>query len=543
MWQQVYDPLGSQYLSALVAALPIILFLLGLTIFKWSGLKAATISLILALTLAAAVFHMPITSSLSAVGYGFLGGLWPIGWIVLMAVWLYRISVRAGNFTIIQGSISAISPDQRIQALLIAFCFGGFLEGAAGFGIPIAICAALLVTLGFEPVKAALYALIANAASGAYGAIGIPVIVGAKQGGVEQAALNAEMILVVQIISALIPLLIVIIQDGMRGLRQIGLIALLIGVVISALQSIFLLTLGSELADIVPPLVGLIVLASICMKWQPKFIYREPDATSVEEAAHEERYTGSQIFKAWSPFLILSGMILLWSAPFMKNLWAENGPLSFTTVAIPMPALNKAIQQVSPIVTEPKAVTAVFNWTILGASGTAILIAALMTAAVSQISWSATLEELKGAFLQLWKPLLMICLVMAVANVMNFAGMSSSIALAVAATGTIFPLLSPIIGWIGVFVTGSVVNNNTLFAALQATTAQQIGASPTLLVASNTAGGVMAKIVSPQSIAIASASVNMSGEESKITNAAIKYSIGLLVVMCIWVFALSLIAR
>lgn len=548
MWQQVYDPLNNQALSALVASIPILIFLLGLTVLKMKGLHAALVSLASAVLLAIFVFGMPAASSLSAIGYGFLSGIWPIGWIVLMAVWLYRITVRAGNFEVIRGSVSAISADQRIQVLLIAFCFGGFLEGAAGFGIPIAICAALLVTLGFEPVKACLVALVSNVASGAYGAIGIPVLTGSTVSGVPQADLNAMMVWVLQIITAFIPVLLVMMLDGIRGLKQTGLLALGLGVVVSAVQSGVLVALGPELADIIPYLLGLVLLALIMMKWQPAHIYREPGAPSLEElGSNPSGFSFTGIVKAWSPFIILSAMILLWSTPTIKTLvrpatdTTAAGLLNWTTVPVQMPNLHGAISQVAPIVAEETAMKAVWNWNSFAASGTAILFAALITILISNISWKAAFEELGGAWRQLWQPILMICLVMAVANVMNFGGMSSALALALAAVGSAFPLLSPIIGWIGVFVTGSVVNNNTLFAGLQATTASQIGASPSLLVAANTAGGVMAKIVSPQSIAIAAASVNMAGQESKITNAAIKVSLVLLAILCIWVFVLSMI--
>lgn len=548
MWQQVYDPLNNQALSALVASIPILIFLLGLTVLKMKGLHAALVSLASAVLLAIFVFGMPAASSLSAIGYGFLSGMWPIGWIVLMAVWLYRITVRAGNFEVIRGSVSAISADQRIQVLLIAFCFGGFLEGAAGFGIPIAICAALLVTLGFEPVKACLVALVSNVASGAYGAIGIPVLTGSTVSGVPQADLNAMMVWVLQIISAFIPVLLVMMLDGLRGLKQTGLLALGLGVVVSAVQSGVLVALGPELADIIPYLLGLVLLALIMMKWQPAYIYREPGAPSLEElGSNPAGFSFTGIVKAWSPFIILSAMILLWSTPTIKTLvrpatdTTAAGLLNWTTVPVQMPNLHGAISQVAPIVAEETAMKAVWNWNSFAASGTAILFAALITILISNISWKAAFEELGGAWRQLWQPILMICLVMAVANVMNFGGMSSALALALAAVGSAFPLLSPIIGWIGVFVTGSVVNNNTLFAGLQATTASQIGASPSLLVAANTAGGVMAKIVSPQSIAIAAASVNMAGQESKITNAAIKVSLVLLAILCIWVFVLSMV--
>ena len=539
MWQQTYDPLNSPVLSALVAAVPIILFLLGLTVLKLSGLKSALLTLGTTLIIGCAVFGLPITAGAGSILSGFLSGAWPIGWIVLMAVWLYRIAVRAGNFDIVRSSVSSISNDQRIQVLLIAFCFGGFIEGAAGFGIPIAISAALLVSLGFNPLKASMLALVANAASGAYGAIGIPVTTAAKVGGLDIAHLSAGMVPVLQIFVAFVPLLMVAIQDGMRGIREVGLVALMTGIIFSGGQAAILILLGSpELVDIIPPLLSLVALALVMQKWQPKHIYRESTAPSLEEAQAQQsvKHTGAEIVKAWSPFIFLSATILLWSTA-LKPIFATNGLLGAATLAFPIPGIHEAITTGAG-----KTVTAMFSWNILGASGTAILVAAIITVLTSKISWGEAFEELGGTWNQLKMPILMICLVMSVANVMNYAGMTTSIALALAAAGPVFPLLSPIIGWIGVFVTGSVTNANVLFAGLQSTTAAQIAVDPTLLVAANTAGGVMGKIVSPQSIAIAAAAVNSAGEESKITSMSIKYSAILLGLVCVWSFALSLMA-
>ena len=539
MWQQTYDPLNSPVLSALVAAVPIILFLLGLTVLKLSGLKSALLTLVTTLIIGCAIFGLPITAGAGSILSGFLSGAWPIGWIVLMAVWLYRIAVRAGNFDIVRSSVSSISNDQRIQVLLIAFCFGGFIEGAAGFGIPIAISAALLVSLGFNPLKASMLALVANAASGAYGAIGIPVTTAAKVGSLDTAHLSAGMVPVLQIFVAFVPLLMVAIQDGMRGIREVGLVALMTGVIFSGGQAAILMLLGSpELVDIIPPLLSLVALALVMQKWQPKHIYREPTAPSLEEAQAQQnvKHTGGEIVKAWSPFIFLSATILLWSTA-LKPVFATTGPLGAATLAFPIPGIHEAITTGTG-----KTVTAMFSWNTLGASGTAILVAAIITILTSKISWGEAFEELGGTWNQLKMPIIMICLVMSVANVMNYAGMTTSIALALAAAGPVFPLLSPIIGWIGVFVTGSVTNANVLFAGLQSTTAAQIAVDPTLLVAANTAGGVMGKIVSPQSIAIAAAAVNSAGEESKITSMSIKYSAILLGLVCVWSFALSLMA-
>ena len=550
MWQQVYDPLHSTVLSALVAAAPIILFLLSLTVFKLTGIKSALLSLAAALGIGIFVFGLPASAGAGSILYGFLAGMWPIGWIVLMAVWLYRISVRAGNFDIVRSSVSAISTDQRIQMLLIAFCFGGFLEGAAGFGIPIAIAAALLVNLGFNPLKASMFALIANAASGAYGAIGIPVTTAANYGNIDLAGLSIDIVPVLQIFSMLIPVLMVAIQDGVRGVREVGPVALLIGAVFSGGQSAILFFLGSpELVDIIPPLLALVVLALMMRVWQPKNIYREPTAPTLEEVQEQGavKHTAGEILNAWSPFVYLSVAILLWSTA-LKPVFAKatkpgenDGLLGFSTILFNIPGVHGAIEQAAPIVTKPTPVKAVFTWNILGASGTAILVAVLVTVLFSKISWKAAFEELSGTWKQLWLPILMICLVMSLANVMNYAGMISSIALAASAAGAFFPLISPVIGWIGVFVTGSVTNNNVLFAGLQSATAHQINVNPTLLVASNTAGGVMGKIVSPQSIAIAAAAVNSAGQESKITSMSIKYSAILLVLVCVWVYLLSLV--
>lgn len=539
MWQQVYDPLGSLWLSALVAAVPILVFLLGLTVLKLTGLVSAVSSLVATALIALLVYGMPASATASAGLYGVLGGLWPIGWIVLMAVWLYRISVRAGNFDVIRGSISGITTDQRIQVLLIAYCFGGFLEGAAGFGIPIAICAALLVNLGFEPLRAAMLALVANAAAGAYGAIGIPVIVGAQQGGVGVADLSATMVAVTVLITAAVPFMLMAIMDGLRGLRETAPAALVTGIVFAGLQAAVLLLLGPELADIVPPLAAMVALALLMRRWSPRVAYREPGAPAPDDAG-AARPGLRRVVAAWSPFYVLSLLILLWSLPFMDSLTGEGGALSWTTLGWAMPGLHEQVLRVAPVAADPTPVTAVWGVPLLAASGTAILLAALLTTAFTRgIGWRASAQELGGAARQLAVPVVMICLVMAVANVMSFSGMSSTLGLAIAEVGRAFPLISPVIGWIGVFVTGSVVNNNTLFAGLQSVTAGQIGASQTLLVASNTAGGLAAKVVSPQSIAIATAAVDRAGSESRLMRMALPYSAALLAYLCAWVFALS----
>jgi len=536
MWQQIYDPLGNPYLSALMAAVPILFFLLALVLLKMKGLNAAIITLALSIAISALILHMPIEKILGTALFGILSGLWPIGYIVLMAVWLYKLAVKSGKFEVIRGSISTISDDQRIQVILIAFCFGAFLEGAAGFGVPIAICAALLVELGFKPIKAAMLCLLANAAAGAYGAIGIPILVGAQQGAVDLTAMSVMMIAIVQLSTLFIPTLLILVLDGFRGARETWPVLLLIGLLFSLIQTLTLYFVGPELTDIIAPLISMATLALFMQVWQPKRIYREEGAPAVSA----QRWSLRVVIAAWSPFYILTAVILIWSIPAFKALFAGDGFLASTVLHLPIPFLHLQVEELPPIAAVAHSLPAIWNVALIGAPGTAILIAALLTTLLSsKLSPSVAWAQLRIAISELWRPLTMISLIMAVAYIANFSGASSSIGLGLAETGRIFPLIAPIIGWFGVFITGSVVNSNSLFAHLQSVTAAQISTNPALLVAANTSGGVMAKLISPQSIAIAAAAVGLVGSESAILRTTLLYSFALLAYVCLWTFLLS----
>lgn len=531
---QVVDPTGQLWLSAVIAVVPILVFLLCLVVFKLSGLLAGAIATVLQIIVAVWPFGMPLISVAGAGLLGILTALWPIAYIIVVAVWLYRLSVASGRFDVIRASISGISPDQRIQVLLISFCFGAFLEGAAGFGVPIAICAALLVQLGFGPVKAAMLCLVANVAAGAYGAIGIPVIVGAQVGDVALTDLTVDMVLVLQMLTLVVPVILVMILDGWRGVRETWLVLLATSVVYSASQAGILVFLGPELADIVPGLIGMVTIFAVGRAWQPRRIYREDGGTAPDIVGQSFR----DVVVAWSPFYILTGVIFLWSIPWFKALFAPGGALAGLVLNVPIPGITGVVVPAGA----NDAVTTTWAFTPINATGTAILLAVLLT------FW--TTPQLKGARLRqefadtvrgLWRPVILIALILIVANIANFSGGSASIGFALAAVGVLFPLLAPVIGWFGVFITGSVVNNNTLFAHLQTVTAQNIGVDPTLLVAANTAGGTVAKVVSPQSIAIAAGAVGLTGREGEILRASILYSVGMLAFVCVWVFTLSLL--
>ncbi|MFB1100148.1 L-lactate permease [Terribacillus sp. JSM ZJ617] len=538
MWMQAYDPFGNEYVSALIAFLPILFFLFGLTAFKMKGILAAGLTLVISFAVAVFVFQMPALKALSAIVLGIGNGLWPIGYIVIMAVWLYKLAVKSGKFDVIRGSIASISQDHRLQLLLIGFSFNAFLEGAAGFGVPIAISAALLTQLGFKPLKAAGLCLIANAASGAFGAIGIPVITGAQLGGISSLELSRTLALILPPVSFLIPFLLVFILNGFKGIKETLPALLVLSGTYTIIQTATMIFIGPELANIGAALISMGVLALFLRKWQPKTIYREKDAEVQEEST---KYSLGQVAKAWSPFYILTIVIAFWSAPFFKNLFAPEGPLAGWIAYLKMPFLHQEVVKIAPIAVTDTPMDAILKLDFVSATGTAILVAVILTSLFSRnINWKCAVNGLQEAAKELWIPILTICFIMAFANLSNYAGLSASIGLALAKTGSLFPLFSPILGWIGVFITGSVVSNNALFGTLQVVTGSQIGTSSALLLSANTAGGVMAKLISPQSIAIATAAVKETGNESALFNQTIKYSLLLAGFVCVLTFVLSL---
>ncbi|AJS60649.1 L-lactate permease [Paenibacillus sp. IHBB 10380] len=523
MLVETFNPFNNLIISSLVAAIPIILFLLCLTLFKMKGIYAALLNLVVTFLISMFLFDLPFGESMGSMIQGAIQGIWPIGYIIIMAVWLYRTSVESGKFDILRASIAGISQDQRLQLLLIGFCFNAFLEGAAGFGVPIAICAVLLVSLGFKPLQAAMLCLIANGASGAFGAIGIPVgITGTLnlEGNVTSMDVSMMTALTLPIINFTIPFLLILLIDGFKGIKEVFPAILVVSTTYTISQAIVTLLMGPELADIIPSLLALGTLALFLRKWQPKHIFLLND-----QAVKLEKHTVGNIIKAWSPFYLLSIFVLIWSLPAFKGLFTAGEALDFTTLTFKMPGstLTSKIDLIS-------------------ATGTAILLAVLITIITTKsIGFSKGFTLFKKTVTEFWIPIVMICAILGIAKLMTYGGLTSAIGEEIAATGNFFPLLSPILGWIGVFMTGSVVNNNTLFAPIQATAGNIIGTNPALLVSANTVGGTMAKLISPQSIAIATAAVGETGKESVLTKMVLKYSLALLAFVCIWTFVLSLL--
>ncbi|MFN4030893.1 MAG: L-lactate permease [Acidovorax temperans] len=539
LWQQNYDPAGNIWLSALVALIPIVFFFLALTKLRLKGYQAGTVTVLLALGVALLFYKMPVSAALASAVYGFFYGLWPIAWIIVAAVFLYKLSVKTGQFDVIRSSILSVTHDQRLQLILVGFCFGAFLEGAAGFGAPVAITAALLVGLGFKPLYAAGLCLIANTAPVAFGAMGIPVIVAGQVSGIDPFLIGQMAGRQLPFMTILVLFWIMAIMDGWRGVKETWPAVLVGGGSFAVVQFLTANYIGPELPDITSAIVSLIALTAFLKVWQPTRIFRFDTAESTTsqttgtkapaaakpQAGAAAPLTAGAIVKAWSPFIILTAMVTLWSLKPFKALFAAGGPLASTIINIPVPMLDKLVAKMPPVVAQATPYSAVYTFNWLAATGTAILIAAILTIAFARFSPAKAVATLGETVRELVIPIYSIGMVLAFAFVANYSGLSATLALALAHTGQAFVFFSPFLGWIGVFLTGSDTSANALFGALQATTANQLGLSPVLTVAANTTGGVTGKMISPQSIAIACAAVGLAGKESDLFRFTVKHSL------------------
>ncbi|MFF7710753.1 lactate permease LctP family transporter [Pseudomonas sp. NPDC007930] len=525
-WQQLYSPLGSLGLSAAAAVLPIVFFFVALAVLRLKGHVAGSVTLLLALLVAVLAFGMPAGMALAAAGYGFMYGLWPIAWIIVAAVFLYKLTVNSGQFEVIRSSVLSITDDQRLQVLLIGFCFGAFLEGAAGFGAPVAITAALLVGLGFNPLYAAGLCLIANTAPVAFGALGIPIIVAGQVTGIDAMKIGAMAGRQLPLLSLFVPFWLVFIMDGLRGVKETWPAALVAGGSFAVTQYFTSNFIGPELPDITSALASLVATTLFLKTWQPQ---RAQLAASAGAAAVQPeapaQYSGAEVFKAWSPFLILTVLVTIWTLKPFKALFAAGGALYGTVLNVAVPHLDQLVIKTAPIVAAPTPVAAVFKFDPISATGSAIFLAALISMVVLRVSPKIGLTTFKSTVLELRWPILSIGMVLAFAFVTNYSGMSATLALVLAGTGAAFPFFSPFLGWLGVFLTGSDTSSNALFSSLQATTGHQIGVSDTLLVAANTSGGVTGKMISPQSIAVACAATGLVGKESDLFRFTLKHSL------------------
>ena len=520
-WTQIIDPLHNIGLSALVAVLPILLIFWALIIRKMKGYQASLLATGSAMLVAIFVYGMPVKLAVLSTLNGALYGLFPICWIVIAAVFLFNITVKSGQFEIIKHFMASITSDRRLQALLIAFSFGSFLEGTAGFGAPVAITAAMLVGLGFDPLYAAGICLIANTAPVAFGAIGIPITVASQVTGVPEMAISQMVGRTLPVLSVLLPFYLIILMAGFKKAMEILPAILVSGISFALLQWFSSNFIGPSLPDVIAGIGSIICLVVFLKFWKVKNVWHfahEPAPTINTRL----NYTTGQIVRAWSPFILLTIMIIAWGLQPIKDLFNAVGQKQFEFPGLHNVILDKA----------GKPLAHVFKFNYLSAAGTAIFLSALISVPLTGLKFSDAVSLFGQTLKQLLFPVITIASVLGFAYIVNDSGITLTIAGALAATGVLFPFFAPVLGWLGVFITGSDTSANALFGKLQATTATSIGVDPVITVAANVSGGVVGKMISPQSIAVAAAAGKLIGQESKLFTFTVKHSFFMLLFIC-----------
>jgi len=507
IWSQNYDPLGSVWLSTVVAALPLLVLLGGLALLRWRAPVAAVAGLIAALLVAILAFDMPATRAFAAAGYGAAYGLLPIGWIVLNVLFMYQLTLDRGQFDVLRNSIAGIVEDSRLQLLLVAFCFGAFFEGAAGFGTPVAVTGAMLIGLGFSPLQAAGLSLIANTAPVAFGALGTPLVTLAGVTDLPLADLSAVVGRIMTPFSLLVPFWLLVAYCGWRRTMEVWPAVLVTGVVFAAAQLAISNLHGPWLTAIGASLASIAALVLFLRVWKPRSILRMQSAT----AASGPRPQGAALRQAWMPWLILMVVVFAWGIPQVKA-WLDG---VFRIVA-PFPGLHELVQRVPPVVAQPTLEGANYNFNLLSATGTAILISGVLAGFALGAGPLQIARTYFTALCRCAPSLLTIAAMLALGYLTRYAGVDATLGLAFAATGVMYPFFGTLLGWLGVAVTGSDTASNVLFGGLQKVTSQQLGLSPVLMAGANSAGGVMGKMIDAQSIVVASTATRWFGQEGVI---------------------------
>ena len=527
-WIQVYNPLGSLLLSSLVAALPVVILLGLLAIFHVRAHIAALIGLASAFLVATVVYGMPVKLALAAAANGAAFGLFPIGWIVLTAIFVYDITVETGQFEIVKQTIAGLADDRRIQVLLIAFSFGAFIEGAAGFGTPVAVSAAMLIGLGFRPLQAAGLSLIGNTAPVAFGALGTPIITLAKVTGLPLEQLSAMAGRQLPLFSLIIPFWLIWAMAGLRGMREVWPACLTAGGSFAIAQFLISNYHGPWVVDIAGAIASLLSLVILLKFWRPRDTWRFP--SDDQKTVSSDRPAPMVALRAWSPWIILSVLVFIWGVPQTRQFL--NG-ISLPEFAIPW--LDKAVFRAPPVVEILKAEEARFTLNWLSATGTALLITGFIAGTILRLSPLRLIGIFGGTLQRARLSLITIAAMMALGFTTRFGGLDSTMGLAFASTGWLFPFFSPLLGWLGVALTGSDTSSNVLFGNLQQVTARQLGISPLLAAAANSSGGVMGKMIDAQSIVVASMATRQNGQEGVILRYVFFHSIALVVLVGLFV--------
>ena len=545
-WPQNYDPLGNVLFSTLVASAPVVV-LLGLIALLHIRIHiAALIGLAVAFVIATGIFRMPLDVAGAASLYGAAFGLFPIGWMLLNVIFLYQLTVKRGHFEVLRDSLAGIAPDPRIQVILIAFAFGAFLEGMSGFGAPVAITAAILIQLGFRPLHASGLALIANTAPVAFGSLGIPVITLAQVTGLDLHLISATVGGQLTFFAILIPFWVVAAFAGWRGMLAVWPAALTAGVSFAIPQFLVSTFVGPMLVDIISGACSIAAIILLLRFWRPKTVWRfDGDGSVREEHPHEAgsapahgatpRHGARKIVQAWMPWAILTAFILCWGT--WKNELKRLSPYE-----VEMPHLHNVVQRVPPIVPQPAPEPAVFKLDIVSATGTGILLAAIIGGLTMGFAPAALLKTYGETIWRVRFSLLTIALMLALGYVTRYSGTDATIGLALAQTGQLYPFFGTMLGWLGVALTGSDTASNVLFGSLQKITANQLHINPVLMGAANSSGGVMGKMVDAQSIVVASTATGWYGHEGDILRYVLFHSLALAALVGVLVYCQAYIA-
>ena len=550
VFQPSADPLGSQWLSALVAVIPIVCMLVTLGALRWKAHIAGAVSWALAFVVAILAFKMPVMMAVSSSFQGFIYGLFPIVWILLMAIWMYQVTVISGRFEDLRNTFFLISDDPRVLGLLIAFCFGGLLEALAGFGAPVAIAAAMLVAVGFSPIRAALIALLANTVPVAFGAVGLPVIQAAAVGGFENVlSISPTTGRLTAMLCLVVPFLLLAVMDGKKGIKECWPFGLVVGVTFGIVKWIVSATPLYTLTELVAALVSVAVAIAFTRVWKPggdsevvSRIGRPVDPaleteTAKTEAADTSNLTGNKIFMALVPYLMVIVVFGIAAIPAVKDFFVSlDGSGKTGWARFQWPGLSEMLSASGAPASHR---TFAFPWA--STPGILLALVAILTALVYKVSMKDAFKELWVNVKKMKFAMLTIGAVVALAYVMGDSGQTLALGTFIAGAGAIYPFLAPVLGWIGTYVTGSDTSANILFSGLQSNVGQEIGSASALgvdgmrqlLVGSNAAGGVVGKMISPQSLAIASSAIGLAGSESAILRRIIAWSFILLFLLCL----------
>jgi lactate permease len=537
MWQQVYNPFGNIWLSTLVASIPIVVMLISIGILHLKAHIAAGLALLSALLIAIIVFGMPGEMAIKASLLGGLIGVLPIGWIVLNVIFLQQLTEKNGSFKILQNSIASITEDRRLQLLLIAFAFGAFLEGAAGFGTPVAVTAAILIGLGFSPLAASVLSLIANTAPVAFGALGTPIITLANVHGYDVMAISAMVGRQLPIFSLIIPFWLIWAFAGRAGMMQVWPALLVTGISFSVPQFLVSNYIGPELVDVIAAMSSMASLIIFLKFWKPKEIWKSASLKGYIESKNKKVviekkiiYQNSEVISAWMPWLILTISVFIWGLPFVKdylnNLFAPRFPIY---------GLHQLVAKVAPAVSLPTNEDAIYTFNFLSATGTGILLASIISGFVMKYNPWSLIKNYVYTFWLIRYSLITIILMLGLGTLTRYSGLDTTLGIAFASTGILYPFFGTLMGWMGVALTGSDTASNVLFGGMQKVAAEQIGLSPNLMGAANSSGGVMGKMIDAQSIVVASTATRWFNHEGDILRYVFFHSIALACLVGIFV--------